>query len=93
MDLQIKRVSRWKCLANWAVLCYLQSQRPICGQQRRTVGFRLKDRRQICVLCVKLDLFFQGRNKCKAFYNNVFREIFGCNSLEVINTYNPESTV
>jgi len=33
-----------------------------------------------------LDLFFKGRNKRKAFYNNVFREIFGCNSFEVIKT-------
>ena len=38
------------------------------------------------MLCVELDLFFKGRNKFKAFYNNVFREIFGCNGLEVINT-------
>lgn len=37
-------------------------------------------------MCAVLDLFFKGRNKCKAFYNNVFRKIFGCNSLEVINT-------
>jgi hypothetical protein len=33
-----------------------------------------------------LDCFFKGRNKLEAFYNNVFREIFGCNGLEVINT-------
>jgi hypothetical protein len=33
-----------------------------------------------------VDLIFKGRNNCKAFYNNVFREIFGCNGLEVINT-------
>lgn len=38
------------------------------------------------MLCVELDLFFKGRNKFRAFYNNVFREIFGCISLEVINT-------
>jgi hypothetical protein len=38
------------------------------------------------VLCVELDLFFKGRNKFKAFYKNVFREIFVCNGLEVINT-------
>ena len=38
------------------------------------------------MMCVELELFFKGGNKCKAFYNNVFREIFGCNGLEVINT-------
>jgi hypothetical protein len=30
-------------LATWAVLCYVHSLRPMYGQQRRTVGFRLKD--------------------------------------------------
>jgi hypothetical protein len=37
-------------------------------------------------MCVEFDLFFKGRNKFKAFYKNVFREILGCNGHEVINT-------
>ena len=38
------------------------------------------------MLCIELNLFLKGRNKFKPFYNIVFREIFGCNVLEVINT-------
>jgi hypothetical protein len=83
--LRTNRMSRWQYLATWAVLCYLHSLRPIHGQQRRTVDCCLKDLRQICVLYVKLDLFFKGSNKFKEF-KNIFREIFEFNVTEVINT-------